>query len=177
MEGLGLLRDGWTVIVLRRRVAACKASEHNQSEERLIGPHDVPLPEFAYWLCIRACLSVNDRNTQFYGQARRAPLGHLGRIGFDLMLASLAPNDRPNAGGGSVDERHRRAGLGLHRAQRADSVDVAMINVTVISYRPSAHQQDGTARVGKHHSTNSLEVSNQSHADFIASSMVWRRYS
>src|SRR6202030_2152500 len=137
MEGLGLLRDGWTVIVLRRRVAACKASEHNQSEERLIGPHDVPLPEFAYWLCIRACLSVNDRNTQFYGQARRAPLGHLGRIGFDLMLASLAPNDRPNAGGGSVDERHRRAGLGLHRAQRADSVDVAMINVTVISYRPS----------------------------------------
>jgi hypothetical protein len=55
--------------------------------------------------------------------------------------------------------------------------DAAMINVTVIGYRPSAHQQDGTARVGEHRSTNSLEVSNQSHADFIASSMVWRRYS
>jgi hypothetical protein len=91
MEGLRLLRDGWTVVVLRRRVAACKASEHNQSEERLIGPHDVPLPEFAYWLCIRACLSVNDRNTQFYGQARRVPLGHLDGIGLDLMLAALAP--------------------------------------------------------------------------------------
>jgi hypothetical protein len=34
MEGLGLLRDGWTVIVLRRRVAARKSPEHNQSEER-----------------------------------------------------------------------------------------------------------------------------------------------
>jgi hypothetical protein len=29
------------------------------------------LSEFAHWLCIGACLSVNDRNTQFYRLARR----------------------------------------------------------------------------------------------------------
>jgi hypothetical protein len=114
MEGLRLLRDGWTVIALRGRVAACKASEHNQSEERLIGPHDLPLPELAYWLCIRACLSVNDRNPQFYGQARRVPLGHLGGIGLPLVAASPAPHDQPDAGGGSVAERHRWAGLRFH---------------------------------------------------------------
>jgi len=31
-----------------------------------------------------------------------------------MMLAFLAPNDQPDAGGGSVAERHRRAGFGLH---------------------------------------------------------------
>jgi hypothetical protein len=42
------------------------------------------------------------------------PLGHLGRVGLDLMPAILAPNDQPDACGGSVAERHRRAGLGFH---------------------------------------------------------------
>jgi len=37
-------------------------------------------------------------------------LGHLGGIGLDLMAAILAPNDQPDAGGGSIAERHRRAG-------------------------------------------------------------------
>jgi hypothetical protein len=41
------------------------------------------------------------------------PLGHLGGIGLDLMLAFLAPNDQPDAGGGSVAERHRRAEFGF----------------------------------------------------------------
>jgi hypothetical protein len=42
------------------------------------------------------------------------PLGHLGRVGLDVMLAFLAPNDQPDAGGGSIAERHRRAGLSFH---------------------------------------------------------------
>jgi len=39
---------------------------------------------------------------------------HLGGIGLNLMPAILAPDDQPDAGGGSVAERHRRAGLGFH---------------------------------------------------------------
>jgi hypothetical protein len=35
-------------------------------------------------------------------------------IGLDLMLAFLAPDDQPDAGGGSVPERHRWAGFGFH---------------------------------------------------------------
>ena len=38
---------------------------------------------------------------------------HLGGIGLDLMLAFLALNNQPDAGGGSIAERHRWAGLGL----------------------------------------------------------------
>jgi hypothetical protein len=41
------------------------------------------------------------------------PLGHLGRIGLNLMAAILAPNDQPDAGAGGTTQRHRRAGLGL----------------------------------------------------------------
>jgi hypothetical protein len=37
------------------------------------------------------------------------PLGHVGRVGLNLMLAGFAPNRQPDAGGGSVAERHRRA--------------------------------------------------------------------
>jgi hypothetical protein len=40
-------------------------------------------------------------------------LGHFGGIGLDLVPAILAPNDQPDACGGSVAER-RRAGLGFH---------------------------------------------------------------
>ena len=36
------------------------------------------------------------------------------RIGLDLMLAFPAPNDQPDAGGGSVAERHRWAAVGFH---------------------------------------------------------------
>jgi hypothetical protein len=35
------------------------------------------------------------------------PLGHLGRVGLNLVAAILAPNDQPDAGGGSISERHR----------------------------------------------------------------------
>jgi hypothetical protein len=44
--------------------------------------------------------------------------GKLVGIGLDLMLASLAPGDQPDAGGGSVAERHWRAGFGFHRGLR-----------------------------------------------------------
>ena len=35
------------------------------------------------------------------------PLGHFGGVGLDLMPAILAPDDQPDAGGGSVAERQR----------------------------------------------------------------------
>jgi hypothetical protein len=41
-------------------------------------------------------------------------LGHFGRVGLNLVAAILAPNDQPDAGGGCIAERHRRAGLGFH---------------------------------------------------------------
>jgi len=44
-----------------------------------------------------------------HGRFGAVPLGHLGRIGLYLMPAILAPNDQPDAGRGSVAERHRRA--------------------------------------------------------------------
>jgi hypothetical protein len=65
MEGLGLLRDGWTVIVLRRQVAARKSPEHNQSEERLVGLHRPTSVELANWLCIDLGISVNERKARF----------------------------------------------------------------------------------------------------------------
>jgi hypothetical protein len=39
---------------------------------------------------------------------------HLGEIGLDLMSGFLAPHDQPDAGGGSIAERHWRTGLGVH---------------------------------------------------------------
>jgi hypothetical protein len=47
-----------------------------------------------------------------HGRFGATPGGDLGGIGLDLMLAFLAPNDQPDAGGGSVAERHR---LGRNR--------------------------------------------------------------
>jgi hypothetical protein len=32
---------------------------------------------------------------------------HLARVGFDLVLAGLAPDDEPNPGAGSIGEGHR----------------------------------------------------------------------
>jgi hypothetical protein len=49
-----------------------------------------------------------------HGRFGAVPLGHLGRVGLDLMAAILTPDDQPDAGGGSVAERHRRAALGFH---------------------------------------------------------------
>ena len=42
-----------------------------------------------------------------------------GGIGLDLMLAVLAPNDQPDAGGGSVAERHWRAAKDMVAANAA----------------------------------------------------------
>ena len=46
------------------------------------------------------------------------PSSHLGGVGLDLMLARLAPYDKPDLGSGSGAERHRRAGLGFHCVRR-----------------------------------------------------------
>jgi len=50
MEGLRLLRDARIVTALRRRVAARKSPENNQSKERLVGPHRPTSVELANWL-------------------------------------------------------------------------------------------------------------------------------
>jgi hypothetical protein len=42
------------------------------------------------------------------------PSSHLCRVRLDLMLARLAPHDKPDLGSGSGTERHRRTGLGFH---------------------------------------------------------------
>jgi hypothetical protein len=49
-----------------------------------------------------------------HGRFGTIPSSHLGRVRLDLMPAFPAPNDQPNAGGGSIAERHRRAEVGLH---------------------------------------------------------------
>jgi hypothetical protein len=43
-----------------------------------------------------------------HGRFVAIPSSHLGGAGLDLMAAILAPNDQPDAGSGSVTERHRR---------------------------------------------------------------------
>jgi hypothetical protein len=54
---------------------------------------------------------------------------HLGRIGLDLMPAILAPHGQPDAAGGSIAERHRRAGFGFH---------VAAVFWLAVAHTPSA---------------------------------------
>jgi hypothetical protein len=44
-----------------------------------------------------------------HGGLGTVSLCHLRGIGLDMILAALAPNDQPDAGGGSIAERHRRA--------------------------------------------------------------------
>jgi len=65
MEGLRLLRDARIVTALRRRVAARKSPENNQSKERLVGPHRPTSVELANWLCIDLGISVNEREARF----------------------------------------------------------------------------------------------------------------
>jgi hypothetical protein len=45
-------------------------------------------------------------------------LRHFGGIGLNLMATRLAPHDEANIGSGDIPERHRRAGLRLHRLRR-----------------------------------------------------------
>jgi hypothetical protein len=45
-----------------------------------------------------------------HGRFGAVLLGHLGRVGLDLVAAILAPNDQPDAGSGGATQRHRRAG-------------------------------------------------------------------
>ena len=42
-------------------------------------------------------------------------LGHFRRIGLDLVLASLAPHDEPNARPRGIAKRHRRARVRFRR--------------------------------------------------------------
>jgi hypothetical protein len=73
----GLLRDGWTVTALRRRVAARKSPEHNQSEERLSGRISI---ELANLLCIDLGISVNEKGSLLRA-ASPAPLVAAARGG------------------------------------------------------------------------------------------------
>jgi hypothetical protein len=49
-----------------------------------------------------------------HGRFGAVSLGHLGRVGLNLVTAILAPNDQPDAGGGSIAKGRRWAGLGFH---------------------------------------------------------------
>ena len=49
-----------------------------------------------------------------HGRFGTLPLGHLGRIGLDLVLALLAPRNEPDTGGGAVAEHQRW--VGVHRS-------------------------------------------------------------
>jgi hypothetical protein len=95
---LRLFPDRRVVATLRRRIAGGEASEHSQSEEYFTRPHSVPpYLSFAHWLWISACLSVNDRNTQFYrtsgcgGSWVRIYLRRHGLKSCDAFLFCLAP--------------------------------------------------------------------------------------
>src|ERR1700719_4519367 len=44
-------------------------------------------------------------------RCRAVSLGHFAGVGLNLVTSILAPHDQPDAGGGSIAERHRRAGL------------------------------------------------------------------
>ena len=55
------------------------------------------------------------------------PSSHLGGAGFDLVLAFLSPNDRPDAGGGSTGERHRLGAVGVHGSPMVNSLRRAPI--------------------------------------------------
>jgi hypothetical protein len=60
------------------------------------------------------------RSRQSIRAFRRAvPSGHLGGVGFDLMPAILAPHDQPDAGGGSIAERHRLVIFKSHPSMRS----------------------------------------------------------
>jgi hypothetical protein len=48
-----------------------------------------------------------------HGCFAAVPTSHLAGVGLNLVPAILAPDDQPDAGGGSVAERHWWAGLGL----------------------------------------------------------------
>jgi hypothetical protein len=58
---------------------------------------------------------------------------HLGRVGLDLMLARLAPDDKADLGSGGAAERHRRAGLGFHLVGSSQG------RLRVICYRTRFH--------------------------------------
>ena len=65
-----------------------------------------------------------------HGGPGAVPSRHFGGIRLDLMLAFLAPDDQPDAGGGSIAERHRRAGLGFQRRDRRQPVAIRFTSVS-----------------------------------------------
>jgi hypothetical protein len=81
---LRLIQAGRAVAGLRRRVAAGKAPERNESKEYLIGPHLFPrISKFACRLRMSDWLSVNERNAKFWRPdlPTLAPELNLGRQG------------------------------------------------------------------------------------------------
>jgi hypothetical protein len=63
---------------------------------------------------MEAVLAIDFLLSQYDGLARERMM-NISQYGLDLMATILAPDDQADLGGGSVAERHRRAGLGFHR--------------------------------------------------------------
>jgi hypothetical protein len=71
-------------------------------------------------------------------RCRAVPLGHLGGVGLDLMPAIFAPNDQPDAGGGSIAERHRRAYFGFHGDRSASIAPITALRPSAVGSAPNA---------------------------------------
>jgi hypothetical protein len=67
---------------------------------------------------LAGCHITNRPAARAHGRFGAVTSSHLGRVGLNLMLAFPAPHDQPDACGGSVAERHRRAATGFHRDNR-----------------------------------------------------------
>jgi hypothetical protein len=66
------------------------------------------------------------------------PSSHLRGIGLYLMLTALAPNDQPDARGGSVAERHGPVGLhGANYSLLSNDMDPGWIPVKMPSFEPT----------------------------------------
>jgi hypothetical protein len=78
-----------------------------------------------------------------HGRFGAVPLGHLGGIGLDLMLAASAPKRATGRSRGSP-ERHRWAGLGFHFGSGASVAAMAQDRAFTLS-SPAACPRAGAA--------------------------------
>ena len=62
-------------------------------------------------VCDKVTINANYRTGSVSPERGEELLGHCNQIGLDLVLASLAPHDKPNARPRRIAERHR-GGLG-----------------------------------------------------------------
>jgi hypothetical protein len=76
-------------------------------------------------MTISACRPPHLEQTSLSRQSTTGavPGSHLDGVRLDLMLARLAPHDKPDLGSGSGTKRHRWAGLGFHIGGRLGEGD------------------------------------------------------